>query len=745
MLSRETLARALGAALEKGGDFAEVFYEDRFTTIIFAEEAKIERVKTGRDTGAGIRVMRGESSSYAYTDDLSEESLMNAARVAGAAARDGRPLAVVDLRRRELPNPHRILVRPEDYPKDKKVDVLLRADRAARGVDPRIKQVSVTYFDSVQKVRIANSDGLWAGDERVLTRLAVNAIAAKGDEIQTGTESKGHHMGMEIFDRYRPEDIGARAAKQAITNLDARPAPSGPMTVVMTNGWGGVLFHEACGHGLEADHVQKKASAFAGRIGEKVASPIVTAIDGATEVNSWGSYVFDDEGQPAQRTVLIENGILRDYMYDLKAARKDGRASTGNGRRQSYQHLPLPRMTNTYIAPGKSDPREIIEATKEGFFAAGLRGGQVNTATGDFVFTVSEGYLIRDGKIAEPVRGATLAGNGPEALMKIDLALAMEKAALAADPRIKNVMSSSYGDGSHEITLVNSLGLHRSYKANYCSASLFLIAQDGASTQTGFAYDLGRSIESFDAEALAGEAAAMATSLLGAKPVASQQVPVVLHRFVGAQILGVLTSPLTAEAVQRGRSLFAGKMGGRVASELVDLVDDGILAGGMASAPFDGEGVPTARKELISSGILKAFMHNTYSARKEGSASTGNAARGSFRATPEVSPSNFYLAPGKIPADDVIRGVCDGFYVMELSGLGTGGANPISGELSVGATGRWIRNGELAEPVREVTIAGNLIKILRDVDAVANDLKFLGATGSPTFRVAAMSVGGKAK
>jgi len=443
LLDSELLTRVLRAALEGGGDFAEVFVEDKHTENLDLEDGKIERVQSGRDRGAGVRVIVGESEAYAFTDDLSPEALLAAARAAGGAARRSAPGAggpggggwpggrgtgdgpiVLDLRPlRPIPVPSYspIRVPPLDYPKSDKVELLLRADRAARRIDPHIRQVSAFFLNIDQRVQIANSVGLLVEDHRVRTQLAVSAVAARDGEIQTGSHNIGKEQGMELFETYTPEIIAERAARQAMTNLYAGPAPSGPMPVVMTNGWGGVLFHEACGHGLEADAIHKHASVFAGRIGEQLAHPAVTAIDDATIPGEWGTFGVDDEGQPAQRTVLIENGVLRDYMYDLKTSRQAGRASTGNGRRQSYQHLPIPRMTNTFIAPGEASDEDLVAETRHGFYAAALRGGQVNPATGDFVFTVSEGYLIENGKIGDAVRGATLIGNGPAILKRIDM------------------------------------------------------------------------------------------------------------------------------------------------------------------------------------------------------------------------------------------------------------------------------------------------------------------------------------
>ncbi|AZR73731.1 peptidase C69 [Anoxybacter fermentans] len=422
MLDKELMEKVLKKALEYGGDFAEIFFEDKRTNNIVAEGGVIEKVKSGFDMGVGIRVIYGEKVSYAFTDDLSPKELMEAARSAAAAAKgSGKDVIVIDLTRKSVPNLHPVKIEPTGYNKNAKVEIIMKADEAAR-VSDLIKQVTISFMDQFRKIMIANSEGLWVEDEQVFIRFTVSTVAQRGDLIQTGSVSKGKAMGIELFDLYDPEILARTAGEQAITMLNARPAPSGKMDVIINNGFGGVLFHEACGHGLEADAIVKGSSVFAGKVGQKVASSIVTAIDDPTIPNEWGSYNIDDEGTPAQRTVLIENGILREYMWDRVNAKKAGRLrSTGNGRRMSYRHLPIPRMTNTFIANGESKYEELFKNVQRGLFAKALGGGQVNTSTGDFVFAVREGYLIENGQITEPVRGATLVGNGPEVLHKIEM------------------------------------------------------------------------------------------------------------------------------------------------------------------------------------------------------------------------------------------------------------------------------------------------------------------------------------
>lgn len=421
MIEEAVLARTLGSALRHGGDFAEVFAEDRRTAGARLDDGKVEEFVSGRERGAGIRVVRGDTTGFAHTADLSEAGLLEAAEAAAAAARGGGGGArEVALERRDVRRPHEIGILPETVEKARKAAVLERADHAARAVDGSVRQVSASYADSRRRVLIANSDGLLVEDDRVRTRFAVNCVAVGRTGMQTGTEAPGRTMGFEIFDEIDPEAVARVAANRALTMLRARPAPSGKLPVVLRRGAGGVLFHEACGHGLEADLVEKDASVFRGRVGEQVASPLVTLIDDGTYAREWGTYAIDDEGAPAQRNVLIDHGVLTDYMWDLVRARKSGRASTGNGRRETYQHLPMVRMTNTFLLGGDDDPDDIIRDTGNGLYCVALGGGQVDTATGDFVFGITEAYMIEDGEITDPVRAAQLIGNGPDTLRLVD-------------------------------------------------------------------------------------------------------------------------------------------------------------------------------------------------------------------------------------------------------------------------------------------------------------------------------------
>lgn len=421
MLEQATLKEVLDVALARGGDFADIFIEEKLTTGISCEAGKVERIQSGVTAGAGIRVLAGDTTAYAHTNNLTRRGLVEAAKIVNHAAHGAKKDVNLNLAPVKPTVDFWFKERPDSISTAKKVAVVTAADRAARAVDgSRIKQVVVSYADVTQKVLIANSAGMYVEDERIRTRLSVQTVAAAGAQMQTGFETAGGLCGFELFDRTRPEKIAAAAARRSVQMLEARPAPAGRMPVVMAGEAGGTMVHEACGHGLEADLVQKRLSVYAGKNGQAVAAPAVTVVDDATMSGRYGSYRFDDEGTPARKVTLIRAGILEDFLYDRLTAQLDGKRPNGHGRRESYQHKPLPRMGNTYIAPGKTDPEKIIRNTKSGLLVKKMGGGQVNTTTGDFVFDVAEGYLIADGEIGPLVRGATLTGNGPEVLRLVE-------------------------------------------------------------------------------------------------------------------------------------------------------------------------------------------------------------------------------------------------------------------------------------------------------------------------------------
>ena len=420
LVEAEVLQRVLDEALSRGGEFAEVFVEDRTTSSAMLDQRRVEELSSGRDRGAGIRVVVGETTGFAHTADLSQRGLLAAAQAAAAVAREGgggvREIALGPL----LDHPSHAVVLPGDVDKAKKIELLLHADDVARSEGSSITQVQVGFGDSSRRFVVANSDGVFASDHQVRTRFNISCIATGDTGMQTGYRPIAGTRGFELLTPEAVGDAARRAARQAITKLDARPAPSGDLPVVLAGGSGGILFHEACGHGLEADAVLKQASVYAGKVGQQVASPLVTLVDDGTVLGEWGYLAVDDEGRPGTRNVLIENGILTDYMWDLLRARKQGRTSSGNGRRQSYQHLPMVRMTNTYLLEGDADADEIVAQTPRGVYVAQLGGGQVNTATGDFVFGMTAALMIENGQITAPLRDCNLIGNGPEVLARVD-------------------------------------------------------------------------------------------------------------------------------------------------------------------------------------------------------------------------------------------------------------------------------------------------------------------------------------
>jgi TldD protein len=415
LVDPQVTERVLAAALSKGGDFAEVFAEERYSTGALLDDGRVEELASARDRGAGVRVVIGDTTGFAHTADMSESGLLKAAEAAAAVARNRGKSNVVPLDVQPVAKSKFQVVE-----KGRKIELLARADEAARSVAGSVRQVSASYGDSHRRLLVATSDGLHVGDDQVRTRFAVTCVAIGDTGMQTGYESVANTIGFELFEDLDVEELARKAAHRAVRKLEARPAPSGQLPVVLARGSGGILFHEACGHGLEADHIVKDASAYNGRLGELVASPLVTLVDDGTVGKEWGTFTIDDEGHGAQRNVLIENGVLVDYMWDEVRARKAGRRSTGNGRRQSYKHLPMVRMTNTFIMNGSDDPDAIVADTQSGVYVAKLGGGQVNTATGDFVFGTTEAYLIEDGKITEPLRDSNLIGNGPEVLSRVD-------------------------------------------------------------------------------------------------------------------------------------------------------------------------------------------------------------------------------------------------------------------------------------------------------------------------------------
>lgn len=413
--------KILKEALKNGGEFADIYVEDTANTSIVCEDNKIEKVISGRDLGAGIRVLTAYKTFYAYTNELTEKALLEAASIVAKGVRGSSQAADIGPVSRNTPKPLLLKTPPQAAPLPDKVELVTRAEKAAYAVDGRIRQVRVVYGDGFRRIGVANSLGEWTEEERTGLVFFVSAVSREGDVVQTGYEPVGGSVGLEIFEESPPELVAEIAAKRAVMMLKARRAPGGRMAVVLSSEAGGTMIHEAVGHGLEADLAMQNLSVYSGKLGEKVASSIITVIDDGTVPYKRGTSFFDDEATPMQRTVLVQDGVLKSYMYDRLHAMKAGVRSTGNGRRESYQHRPIPRMRNTMIVQGKTDPQEIIRSIDKGLFVRKMGGGQVNTVNGDFVFEVTEGYMIEKGAICEPVRGATLTGNGPEVLKTIDM------------------------------------------------------------------------------------------------------------------------------------------------------------------------------------------------------------------------------------------------------------------------------------------------------------------------------------
>jgi len=421
LLDRDSLAIILDQTLGNGADFVEIYTEEKRVSNVFCESNQIERINSGREKGAGVRVIKDDCTSYVYTNDVSLKGLLKAASIANRSVGRGfnnKPPISLSMKKAEFAYSFKRM--PEEVDFAEKISAVLKANQAARDIDQEIRQVTVAVGDIHKRIQIVNSEGDWVEDEIARVRLMVQAVAARHGEIQTGYEVAGGVMGWELLDMVSLDDMAVKASQRAVTMLSAKAAPVGQMPIVMDSAAGGTMVHEACGHGLEADLVQKELSVYRGKVGHRVAAEEVSVIDDATLPGKYGSYRWDDEAIPGQRKILIDRGYLRSFLYDRLTAMKDGTISTGNGRRESYQDKPVVRMSNTFIAPGNDKPDKIIRETERGLLIKKMGGGQVNTTNGDFVFEVQEGYLIEQGETTVPVRGATLIGNGPQALLNID-------------------------------------------------------------------------------------------------------------------------------------------------------------------------------------------------------------------------------------------------------------------------------------------------------------------------------------
>jgi TldD protein len=422
-ITHYNLENYLEEALSQGGDYADLYFEYLVTSSIGIDESMVKSAAQGVSMGVGVRVISGDRTGYAYSDDLAPEKIRKAANVAAHIAAAPAKVAKFDLNEGRKHNLYPVLTAPTETAFSERVDLVKRADRAARAFDPRIFQVQAVYADNLRQVLVATSEGRLSVDRQPLARLSVSVLARQsGGPPQRGHAGGGGRMDLDYFLHEKtPEHFAHQAAREAIAMLDAVEAPAGEMTVVLGPGWPGILLHEAVGHGLEADFNRKGVSAFSGRMGQKVASELCTVVDDGTIGSRRGSLNVDDEGQPTQRNVLIENGVLCGYLQDKLSSRLLGAESTGSGRRESYAHIPMPRMTNTFMMAGESDPEEIVRSVPKGLYCVNFGGGQVDITSGNFVFSASESYFIEDGKLTRPVRNATLIGNGPEALKYVSM------------------------------------------------------------------------------------------------------------------------------------------------------------------------------------------------------------------------------------------------------------------------------------------------------------------------------------
>ena len=422
-VTKGDLEKYLSQALNRGGDYADLYFEYLATSSISIDESIVKSATQGVSVGVGVRVISGDRTGYAYSDDLSPEKIMQAAGVAALIASAPSKTEQVPLHEGHKRNLYPVLTAPSETAFSQRVELAQRADHAARCYDPRIFQVQVSYADNLKQIMVATSDGVLNFDRQPLARMSVVALAREdGGVPQQGHSGGGgrHELGY-FMTEGTPERFAREAARQAIVQLDAVEAPAGEQIVVLGPGWPGVLLHEAVGHGLEADFNRKGVSAFSGRIGQQVASPLCTVIDDGTIGGRRGSLNVDDEGNETQRNVLIENGVLRGYLQDKLSSRVTRNTATGNGRRESYEHIPMPRMTNTFMLAGESAPEDIIRSVSRGLYCANFGGGQVDITSGNFVFSASESYLIEDGKVTRPVKNATLIGNGPEAMKYVSM------------------------------------------------------------------------------------------------------------------------------------------------------------------------------------------------------------------------------------------------------------------------------------------------------------------------------------
>ncbi|MGD8534792.1 MAG: TldD/PmbA family protein [Candidatus Aminicenantes bacterium] len=412
--------RVIARALEKGGEFADVYVENRISRRILMEESKFKSAVFGISQGAGVRVISGDKTGFAYTDEITDDKLMRAAEIASFVATEGKAVGPIKVKKESRESYVTVKLPLERIADERRISVMKRANQAALDYDSRIQMASISYYDEIRGRTIANSEGLMLNDELPLLFFIVQTLGVGNNTRHMGRERLSRHSGFEMFDAVTPEEVAQTCARESIAMLEAKDAPAGIMDVVMQNGWGGVLVHEAVGHPLEGDIIARKTGAFSGKLGQKVASDVFTMVDDGTLPNFRGTTNFDDEGTQMRQNVLIKDGVLVKFMTDILSAKQLKMERTGNGRRESFRYLPIPRMTNTFIEKGKDKPGDILASTKSGLYVQSLSGGSVNPVTGMFNFTCREAYLIENGKKTTPVKGATLIGNCLDVISNID-------------------------------------------------------------------------------------------------------------------------------------------------------------------------------------------------------------------------------------------------------------------------------------------------------------------------------------
>ncbi|HAR63142.1 MAG TPA: peptidase C69 [Candidatus Margulisbacteria bacterium] len=421
MIEKKLSEEIIDTLSESGARFCELFAEKTKSTMVFMEQSKVEKITAGIDSGIGLRIVEGAATAYAYVNSMEKDRVLSVAKELSKVFKAGQKKRSVTLLPLQSYNADYIKIVPESVGLGEKIELLYFLDKTGRSVSPLINQVSLRYGDSEQEIYIANSEGIHVRDVRIRSRFMINVIAQKDGIIQTGYEGPGESRGWEYIKELPVEKIARKAAQRAVNMLDAALAPAGKMMVVLSGEAGGTMIHEACGHSLEADFIHKKTSIFSESLGKMVASPLITVIDDGSLAYKYGYSAVDDEGTKTSPSVLIEKGVLKNFINDKMSANLLNMPPTGNGRRENYRNKPVPRMTNTYIANGETDPQAIVDSVSNGLLVTKMGGGQVNTTNGDFVFEVSEGFIIKNGKVAELVRGATLTGNGPEVLKSVDM------------------------------------------------------------------------------------------------------------------------------------------------------------------------------------------------------------------------------------------------------------------------------------------------------------------------------------